>query len=337
MARAWNAFSRSTARWWIRCRSCARGVCAGQSSITCATAAASLRASPNVRKANSAKSKRGSVSATPEAFPFFPLQIRTNATILRAPFWSGSRVVPREIPTEAIIYASEPLDEAVPIARVPATPFAFIWFLIRSHFRRRVAAMAGLALVATSIEAFSPVAFSHLVNSIAAAVKSHGDFALVMPWILWLAAIWFGAACAYRGYEMVDVNTGPRMRGLAQKYLFTYLLGHSPRYFQDNFAGKLGQKVKQAGQATIGIVGIVCFDMVRVTGAIIIGGAIMFNTRPDYAIVLVLWALLYLGVVLMLTKRCVQLSKALSDEVSTRSEEHTSELQSHVNLVCRLL
>ena len=225
--------------------------------------------------------------------------------------------MPREIPTEAIVYASEPLDEAVPIAHVPATPFAFIWFLIQSHFRRRVAAMAGLALVATSIEAFSPVAFSHLVNSISTAVKNHGDFALVMPWILWLAAIWFGGACAYRGYEMVDVNTGPRMRGLAQKYLFTYLLGHSPRYFQDNFAGKLGQKVKQAGQAVIGILGIVCMDVVRVIGLIVLGGILMAIQAPSYAVILLVWTFLYLAVVFALARRCVVLSKALSDEVST--------------------
>ncbi len=225
--------------------------------------------------------------------------------------------MPREIPTEAIVHASEPLDEALSLARVPGTPFAFIWFLIQSHFRARVAAMAGIALIATSIEAFSPVAFSHLVNSIAAAVKNHGDFSLVMPWILWLAAIWFASACAYRGYEMVDVNTGPRMRGLAQKYLFTYLLGHSPRYFQDNFAGKLGQKVKQAGQAVIGILGIVCMDVVRVAGLIVLGGILMAIQAPTYAIILLIWTALYLAVVFALAKRCVVLSKALSDEVST--------------------
>ena len=39
------------------------------------------------------------------------------------------------------------------------------------------------------------------------------------------------------------------------------MLGHSPRYFQDNFAGKLGQKVKQAGQAAITILQIICFEM----------------------------------------------------------------------------
>ncbi|MEI9997128.1 MAG: ABC transporter ATP-binding protein [Rhizomicrobium sp.] len=225
--------------------------------------------------------------------------------------------MPREIHTETVLRDDEPLDEAVALSRVPGKPFAFIWFLIRTHFPGRVAAMAGLALLATSIEAFTPLAFSHLVNAITLAVKVHGGFGTVLPWILTLAAIWLSGALAYRAYEMVDVNTGPRMRGLAQKYLFVYLLGHSPRYFQDNFAGKLGQKVKQAGQATIGILGIVCMDAVRVFGLVVIGAVLMALQAPAYAIILGLWTLLYLGVVFALARRCVVLSKALSDEVST--------------------
>ncbi|MFI5270002.1 MAG: hypothetical protein ACHQ7M_21705, partial [Chloroflexota bacterium] len=45
-----------------------------------------------------------------------------------------------------------------------------------------------------------------------------------------LGGIWFAGGLVYRGYEALDVETSPRLRGLAQKYLFTYLLGHSPRY-----------------------------------------------------------------------------------------------------------
>ena len=225
--------------------------------------------------------------------------------------------MPRVIATESVVNDAEPLEEAVKLARVPGTPFAFIWFLVRTHFPGRVAAMAGIALLATSIESFAPVVFSHLVNAITAAVKTHGGFAGVMPSIVWLAVVWLASASAYRGYEMVDVNTGPRMRGLAQKYLFVYLLGHSPRYFQDNFAGKLGQKVKQAGQATIGILGIVCMDAVRVFGLVVIGAVLMALQAPAYAVILGVWTLLYLGVVFALAKRCVVLSKALYDEVST--------------------
>lgn len=223
----------------------------------------------------------------------------------------------RHVDPDEVLNAPEPLAEAVVLARVPGAPFAFIWMLVRRHFAARVALMVGFALLATSIESFGPLIFSHLVNTIGAAVRQHGSMQAVWPWILTLAAIWFGGACTYRGYEIVDVDTGPRMRGLAQKYLFTYLLGHSPRYFQDNFAGKLGQKVKQAGQAVIGILGIVCMDAVRVAGLVTLGGVLMFIQAPSYAVILALWTILYLAIVVALARRCVLLSKDLSDEIST--------------------
>src|SRR5580704_16226074 len=95
------------------------------------------------------------------------------------------------------------------------------------------------------------------------------------------------------------------------------MLGHSPRYFQENFAGKLGQKVKQAGQATVSILNILCLDMTRVTVLVFVGGVLMFEAHASYALILALWTVLYLGIVISLARRCVTLSKAFSDEVST--------------------
>src|SRR5258706_7956288 len=159
----------------------------------------------------------------------------------------------RHVIPDQVLSCPEPLPEAEPLAVVPATPFAFIRFLIARHFRWQVVALIALAGSATSIEAFGPYALSHLINAITAAVAAHASFATaILPWMMLLAAIWLGSTVAYRCYEAVDVVTSPRMRALAQKYLFTYLMGHSPRYFQENFAGKLGQKVKQAGQAPVG-------------------------------------------------------------------------------------
>src|SRR5262249_11421296 len=196
--------------------------------------------------------------------------------------------------------------------------FAFMKFIISSHFAGRVALLVMLAGTAASIEVFGPYALSHLINAITAAVAAHSTFAeAILPWMLLLAAIWLGSTLAYRAYEAVDVTTSPRMRALAQKYMFAYLMGHSPRYFQENFAGKLGQKVKQAGQATVGILGIVAFDMVRVALMMVLGGVLMFVAQPSYAIVLAVWAVIYLGIVVLLAKRCVILSKALSNEIST--------------------
>ena len=223
----------------------------------------------------------------------------------------------RHVIPDEVMSREEPFADARVLARVPATPFAFIWLLIRTHFLGRVIAMVCIALLAASIDAVAPVGMSRLVNGVSAAKNAHAGFVAVLPWIGLLAAIWFAGGFTYRGYEALDVETSPRLRGLVQKYLFTYMLGHSPRYFQDNFAGKLGQKIKQAGQATIGILQIVCFDMVRVAGSVVLGAVLMYLQHPIYALILGVWTMLYLTIVLALARRCVVLSKALSDEVST--------------------
>ena len=223
----------------------------------------------------------------------------------------------RHIVPDEVLNLAEPLAEAVVDARVPEKPFAFIWFLIKTHFRLRVAGLVGIALFAAVVDAFAPLGFSHLVNGVLRAHTLHLAFSTVLPWIGLIAGLWLGAGIAYRGYEAMDVGTSPRMRALAQKYLFGYMLGHAPRYFQDNFAGKLGQKIKQAGQATVTILQIICFEMVRVTGSVLLGGVLMFLAQPLYALILGLWTALYLSIVIALARRCVRLSKAFSDEVST--------------------
>jgi ATP-binding cassette subfamily B protein len=224
----------------------------------------------------------------------------------------------RHIVPDQVLSRPEPLPEAELLARVPSTPFAFMRFLIARHFLWQVSVLVVLAGSATSVDAFGPYALSHLINAVNAAFTAHATFAqAILPWLGLLAVIWLGSTLAYRAYEAVDVATSPRMRALAQKYLFTYLMGHSPRYFQENFAGKLGQKVKQAGQATVSILGILAFEMVRVALLMLVGGILMFATNMEYTLVLGAWAVIYLAIVVSLARRCVVLSKALSDEIST--------------------
>ncbi|MGA7711275.1 MAG: ABC transporter ATP-binding protein [Rhizomicrobium sp.] len=223
----------------------------------------------------------------------------------------------RHIVPDEVLTLPEPLAEAQTSARVPKDPFAFIWFLVTSHFAWRVSFLIAISLLAATVDSFAPLGFSHLVNGVIAARAHHLSFMTVLPWIGMIAGLWLGAGIAYRGYEAVDIGTSPRMRALSQKYLFSYMLGHSPRYFQDNFAGKLGQKIKQAGQAAITILQIVCFEIVRVTGSVLIGAVLMFLAQPLYALILGVWTVLYLSIVIALARRCVRLSKAFSDEVST--------------------
>src|SRR5258708_9671419 len=136
----------------------------------------------------------------------------------RAKFFEGRAMSPsnRHVIPDQVLSCPEPLPEAEPLAVVPATPFAFIRFLIKRHFRWQIFALVGLAGSATSIEAFGPYALSHLINAITAPVAVPARFATaILPWMTLLAAIWLGSTLAYRSYEAVGVVTSPPLRAPA--------------------------------------------------------------------------------------------------------------------------
>jgi ATP-binding cassette subfamily B protein len=212
----------------------------------------------------------------------------------------------------------EALPEVARPMRVPGTPFGFVWFLIRRHYRWRAVAFVALVVLATSIEAMSSYVLKLIINSLTEAVNAKAtDFGPLAIYATLFAAVWYLPAVVVRAAEAVDIYMSPRMRALAQKYLFAYMMGHSPRYFQENFAGKLGQKVKQAGQATVSLLSIIAFDSVRMAVLLGVGGVLLASQNAFYALTLYGWAAVYLIVVTWLARRCVVLSKAFSDEVST--------------------
>jgi ATP-binding cassette subfamily B protein len=213
---------------------------------------------------------------------------------------------------------TEPLPEVARAERVPGTPFGFLWFLIRRHYRWRAVAFVALVVLATSIEAMNSYVLKLIINTLTEAVNAKAtDFGPLAIYAALFGAVWYLPAVVVRAAEAVDIYMSPRMRALAQKYLFAYMMGHSPRYFQENFAGKLGQKVKQAGQATVSLLSIIAFDSVRMAVLLTVGGVLLARENAFYALTLYGWAAVYLAVVTWLARRCVVLSKAFSDEVST--------------------
>ena len=91
----------------------------------------------------------------------------------------------RHVIPDEVLNRPESLAEVEPLARLPETPFAFIWFLVRKHFAWRVGVLVSLAAVATAIEAFGPLALSHLINAIGHAYTKHLSFtAAVLPFQL---------------------------------------------------------------------------------------------------------------------------------------------------------
>src|SRR5690242_21180538 len=63
----------------------------------------------------------------------------------------------------------------------------------------------------------------------------------------------------------------------------------------------------------------------------------LFRSEVNRVIVVCTYVMIPLAVILLLTFQLRSVDLVEAAQTATRSEEHTSELQSHVNLVCRLL
>lgn len=233
-----------------------------------------------------------------------------------------ARLTPKPSFARALLTA-EPAAEALPEVnlpeRVPGTPFRFVWFLVSRHYRSQLALYLALVVAATFVEAMTSYVLGRLINALTAAAGQgeSAGWGVIGLYAAIFAGVWYLPGLLVRGVEAIDIYMSPRMRALAQKYLFAYLLGHSPRYFQENFAGKLGQKIKQAGQASVSLLAIVAFDTVRIVVLLGVGGVLLYLQSPFYALFLFGWAAIYLAAVTWLARRCVRLSKSFSDEVST--------------------
>ena len=116
----------------------------------------------------------------------------------------------RHIVPDEVLTRPESLAEAQPLAQLPTTPFAFIWYLVRTHFPKRVATLIALAALAAAGDSFGPLAFKYLTNAVTGAYKHHLGFSgAVLPWIIIMGAIWLVSASIYRLYEALDVADEP--------------------------------------------------------------------------------------------------------------------------------
>lgn len=214
-------------------------------------------------------------------------------------------------------------EDREPSKPLPSKPFAFMWGLVREKFAGRLTLMMLAVVIGQGIEAFEPYALKAVVDALTQATGGtpadsvHGLG--VTGWFVMLLAIWLGSMGMYRVYQIMDIYTSPSIRALAQKRMFSWLLGHSPRYFQDNFAGKLGQKIKQGANAVLGVIEILMWDVIRVFVLLAVAMALLWTASPVFTAVLAGWIVVYVAVSGWLARHCFHLSEKMSAAVSSSS------------------
>ena len=149
-----------------------------------------------------------------------------------------------------------------PILSLPKTPWAFVWFFVRHKFALNYILIILAILAGRIFDTLEPYFVKKLINALAANNVISIKEPETLYWFLLLVGAWLMGSLFFRIQNMIDVRTAPYLRETVQNHMFGYLIGHSPRYFQDNFGGKLGQKVKEAAKACMNILEMITVKMV---------------------------------------------------------------------------
>jgi ATP-binding cassette subfamily B protein len=198
----------------------------------------------------------------------------------------------------------------------PKSAAAFLGRLVWERFAGRVVLLILGTLGGIGLMTLEPLFLRDLVETL-----RQGGITDPWSWEIWrpfviVAGAWLLSSGMNRLRDIVDLKTVPDLTYEVQARLFSYLIEHSPDFFNANFSGALSQKIAQAGGAVTSIIGIAFNEMVRVVAAIAIGTIILGRDFPHIGLALVGWSLFYFTLVVLLSRRCQTLSAAYSQQAA---------------------
>jgi ATP-binding cassette, subfamily B, bacterial len=199
--------------------------------------------------------------------------------------------------------------------RLPNTLTGFLW-----HYSKRYKlCLLGFCLVSVSWAAYASLT-SYAMKLIIDRV-SNWEGTLLTKAVFWPAILYVGLGVGlgivFRFHDWLLLKTFPAMKNEMTAEMFDYVEGHSYGYFQDNFAGSLGNKINDMAKSAVMMISELIDHFFARVLSIIIGAITMFLVHPYFAWVLVIWSLIFIIVSAILSKKAQQYAEVFSEARST--------------------
>ena len=180
----------------------------------------------------------------------------------------------------------------------PTTPFAFMWWVTR-QVPWRAAAMLALTVFGHGLQSMAPYAVGKLID-----VVNHADWARITPWFTLLVVAWLCGPLLTRLYTFANAFTMPKMRVIVDRTLFAHTLGQSTRFFNDNFAGAINQRIRRAGQSTPGLFEST-LPFFRIGTFMLVGAATLGTVAWEYAVAFLLFGVGFVALTVPMARQVV--------------------------------
>lgn len=190
-------------------------------------------------------------------------------------------------------------------------------FDVIKPYKWYVGAMVFIALYWGINNSLAPYVLKLIIDKV---VAFEGDKSAVLsavkPTILLYILLWIGIAIDMRCLDWVRLKLLPSIRYDVMTKMFEYLGSHSHRYFQNNFAGSLSNKITDMQNGAINIFTTLDDGFAQCIG-LLIAIMTMLLVHPVFALILFIWALSFIVIALFFFKPIHDLSNIFATSKTT--------------------
>jgi ATP-binding cassette subfamily B protein len=179
------------------------------------------------------------------------------------------------------------------INTLPKTLPAFFWHFVKPY-KGHIAGLILVSLLWAVHVSITPYVLKLLIDRV---TNYQGDFSQLSNIMFWPAisyvALSLMLGITFRFYDYIILKLMPNLRRDIQQQMLFYLEGHSHNYFQNNFAGSLSNKISDMMRGVPEILGMLTDAFLASFLAVCMATVTMYLVQPIFAVVLVIWALIY--------------------------------------------
>ncbi|MFI4984174.1 MAG: ABC transporter ATP-binding protein [Rickettsiales bacterium] len=151
-----------------------------------------------------------------------------------------------------------------------------------------------LAMV-LSLVSFVYVIDSLLIKNLVNAASSK-DFDSIYWYVLFYFLFWEGLNLAWRSNEFLMMKIFPQLKVSVIKELNRYVMQHSQKFFAENFAGRISNRISDASRATDQIIRMVIVEFYRKFLSILLPIILLTTINLYIALAVAIWVIVFCGI-----------------------------------------
>jgi ATP-binding cassette subfamily B protein len=136
--------------------------------------------------------------------------------------------------------------------------------------------------------------------------------------IIFAISLWLGIELGYRIQGILLMRFIPKLEAEIRMGMFDHIQRHSPKYFNENFAGALSNKITDMTTQVTEVISQILWMFIPAIGTSLLSLFFFYEVAPLFCPILVVLLVLYVLICIAFTKRCEQ------------SENHHGELRSNL-------